>query len=153
MKSKQILKQAKSSAKKRYIRKKDFARLAEEVSRLHQALQGLQGDRGAERVPASAPEPKPQPSVEAKPKQKAAAKAKPATTAEKPDNLKRISGIGPVLEKKLNTLGIQRVAQIAAFTQQDIDRVSEELNFKGRIERDGWVAQAKSLEAGSKPGN
>lgn len=58
------------------------------------------------------------------------------------DDLKKISGVGPVLESKLNALGITQYAQIAAFTAEDIARVDEVLNFKGRIDRDGWLAQA-----------
>ncbi len=61
------------------------------------------------------------------------------------DDLKKISGVGPVLEKKLNALGITTYAQIVAFSAEDIARVDEVLNFKGRIERDNWVEQAKEL--------
>jgi len=63
------------------------------------------------------------------------------------DDLKKISGVGPVLEKKLNALGIYTYAQVAAFTPEDIERVDESLSFKGRIERDNWLEQAKELEA------
>lgn len=59
-----------------------------------------------------------------------------------PDDLKKISGVGPVLEQKLHKLGITKFAQIAAFSAEDIARVDEELNFKGRIERDNWLEQA-----------
>ena len=54
-------------------------------------------------------------------------------------------GIGPVLEGKLKEPGITDIRQVAAFTQADIDRISEHLNFKGRIERDEWVKQAQAL--------
>jgi len=64
------------------------------------------------------------------------------------DDLKKISGVGPVLEKKLNALGITTYEQIIGFSAEDIARVDEVLNFKGRIERDNWVEQAKEL-AGS----
>lgn len=63
------------------------------------------------------------------------------------DDLKKISGVGPVLEQKLNELGIYTFAQIANFSAQDIANVDERLNFKGRIERDGWIDQAKELGA------
>ena len=62
-----------------------------------------------------------------------------------PDDLKKISGVGPVIEKKLHALGITKYAQIAAFTKDEIDQVDEVLNFKGRIERDDWLGQAKTL--------
>jgi large subunit ribosomal protein L21 len=61
------------------------------------------------------------------------------------DDLKKISGVGPVLEKKLNALGITTYAQIVNFSAEDIARVDEVLNFKGRIERDNWIQQAKDL--------
>lgn len=64
------------------------------------------------------------------------------------DDLKKISGVGPVLEKKLNALGIYHFRQIAAFTADDIARVDEVLNFKGRIERDEWLSQAATLAEG-----
>jgi predicted flap endonuclease-1-like 5' DNA nuclease len=53
-----------------------------------------------------------------------------------------------VLEKKLNALGITQFAQVAAFTADDIERVDAELNFKGRIEREDWLSQAKALAEG-----
>ena len=68
--------------------------------------------------------------------------------AGEPDDLKQISGVGPVLEKKLNDLGITKFAQVAAFTPEDITKVDDALSFKGRIERDEWLDQAKKLAAG-----
>jgi small subunit ribosomal protein S2 len=62
-----------------------------------------------------------------------------------PDDLKKITGVGPVLEGKLNALGITRFDQIAAFSAEDIAKVDDLLNFKGRVERDDWVGQAKQL--------
>ena len=61
------------------------------------------------------------------------------------DDLKKISGVGPVLEGKLNALGITRFDQIAAFSVEDVARVDERLNFKGRIDRDDWIGQATAL--------
>lgn len=66
----------------------------------------------------------------------------------KPDDLKLISGVGPVLERKLHALGITTYAQIAALTDVEIGKVDDALNFKGRIARDNWVGQAKALAAG-----
>lgn len=65
------------------------------------------------------------------------------------DDLKKISGVGPVLEKKLNALGITTYAQIAAFTADDIAKVDDALSFKGRIERDNWLEQAAELAKGT----
>lgn len=74
------------------------------------------------------------------------AKAAPKTAAEKPatggDDLTRISGVGPVIVGKLAAMGITSFQQIADFTPEDIERVDNELNFKGRIERDEWLKQA-----------
>jgi NADH-quinone oxidoreductase subunit E len=71
------------------------------------------------------------------------------TAPERPaDNLKLITGVGPVLERRLNELGITRWSQIAAFTPEDIAKVEETLNFKGRVGRDNWLAQAEVLTRG-----
>ncbi len=69
--------------------------------------------------------------------------SKPAQTSR--DNLQEIKGIGAVLEKKLNALGIERFEQIAGWTESDIARIDETLNFRGRIEREQWVEQAREL--------
>lgn len=61
------------------------------------------------------------------------------------DDLSRISGVGPVLVGKLEALGITTLQQVADFTAEDIERIDGELNFKGRIERDDWVGQAKQF--------
>ncbi len=65
-----------------------------------------------------------------------------------PDDLKLISGVGPVLEAKLHALGITKYAQVAAFTAEDVARVDAVLNFRGRVERDQWVRQAQALATG-----
>ncbi len=71
-----------------------------------------------------------------------------AAPSEAPDDLERIRGIGAVLRQRLNDLGITTFAQIAAFSEADLARVDEVLNFKGRIAREGWVEQAKALRDG-----
>ena len=68
-----------------------------------------------------------------------------------PDDLKQISGVGPVLEKKLNEMGIFHFRQIAKFGDKDIDLVNDAMAFPGRIERDEWIAQAKNLADGGEP--
>jgi F-type H+-transporting ATPase subunit gamma len=55
-----------------------------------------------------------------------------------------IDGIGPVIERKLHEMGITTFKQIATWTPDEIARVGEQLNFKGRIEREDWVGQAKA---------
>ncbi|MEP4187974.1 MAG: NADH dehydrogenase subunit E, partial [Anderseniella sp.] len=66
----------------------------------------------------------------------------------KADDLKLISGVGPKLEQTLNKLGFWHFAQIGKWTKKDIAIVDDELSFKGRIERDDWVKQAKALAKG-----
>ena len=65
-----------------------------------------------------------------------------------PDDLKRISGVGPKLEQVLNGLGIWTHGQIAGWTAEEIAWVDDYLGFAGRIGRDGWVAQARLLARG-----
>lgn len=81
----------------------------------------------------------------AKPAKKAAkAAAAPAAEAAGADDLKQLSGVGPALEKKLHEAGVTTFAQIAAWNADDIAAMDEKLSFKGRIEREGWVAQAQA---------
>lgn len=80
--------------------------------------------------------------VAAKP---AASPVRSRKAAVKADDLKRISGVGPKLEQVLNGRGIQRFADIAAWSDADIERIDVELGFDGRIRRDDWVSQAKAL--------
>lgn len=62
-------------------------------------------------------------------------------------DLKKLSGVGPALEKKLIAAGVTSLEQVAAWTKADVTKIDEELSFKGRIEREGWIAQAKELTA------
>ena len=85
--------------------------------------------------------------AEAKPAKKT--EAKPAAKAEAgTDDLKKLSGVGPALEKKLHAAGVTTFAQIAAWTDADVAAMDEQLSFKGRIEREGWIDQAKELAKG-----
>ncbi|MDX1518145.1 MAG: hypothetical protein R3288_14970 [Woeseiaceae bacterium] len=62
------------------------------------------------------------------------------------DDLKRIKGIGPAIEKTLNELGIVRLQQIAELSEYDIDRVANRLRgFRSRIYREDWIGQAREL--------
>ncbi|MEZ5933175.1 MAG: hypothetical protein R3F54_14725 [Alphaproteobacteria bacterium] len=64
------------------------------------------------------------------------------------DDLKKISGVGPKLERTLNDLGIYHFSQIAEFTPEHVAWVDKYLRFKGRIARENWIEQAKILAAG-----
>ena len=62
-----------------------------------------------------------------------------------PDDLKLISGIGPALEQKLKDAGIVSYKQVAKLSNQDIDRLEQDvIRFSGRITRDDWIGQAKA---------
>jgi len=74
--------------------------------------------------------------------------ARPIGRTTIPDDLKRIRGIGVLIEKKLNSMGITSYAQVANWSAADIERISHVLDFKGRIERENWVEQARILAAG-----
>ena len=64
------------------------------------------------------------------------------------DDLKKIGGVGPKIEEKLNALGIYHYRQIAAFTPENAAWLDQELHSKGRVEREDWVGQAKALADG-----
>ena len=91
---------------------------------------------------------------------KAAAEAAPAAAGSKPaalsapkggvaDDLKMIKGVGPKLEKLLNSLGFYHFEQVAAWTADELAWVDQNIEgFKGRATRDAWVSQAKVLMTG-----
>ena len=65
------------------------------------------------------------------------------------DNLKEIKGVGPKLEKMLNGMGFWHFDQVAKWTADEVAWVDDNLEgFKGRVSRDEWVKQAKTLAAG-----
>lgn len=73
--------------------------------------------------------------------------------ADEGDDLRRIKGVGPKLVTTLHALGITRYAQIAAWTDADLDAVDSKLGaFAGRPRRDSWVEQARLLESGDTAG-
>ncbi|MGB8398549.1 hypothetical protein [Bradyrhizobium sp.] len=65
----------------------------------------------------------------------------------KPDDLKRIRGIGPQNEGRLHGLGIWHFAQIAAWREENVKWVGSYLAFRGRINREKWIEQASELAA------
>ena len=83
-----------------------------------------------------------------KAEEKKAAPKKAAKADAAGDDLKQLSGVGPALEKKLHEAGVTTFAQIAAWTPEDVAAMDEKLSFKGRIEREGWIEQAKELAKG-----
>ncbi len=122
------------------------------------------GRAAAEPTPKAPDAPKPAVKQAAEAKKAAAEKPAPkAETAEvaeeapetltaardgKGDDLKLLKGVGPKLEQTLNELGFFHFDQVAAWTEAEVAWVDSRLKFKGRIERDGWIDQAKKLAAG-----
>lgn len=126
----------------------------------------------ASTVPTAAPAAAKKPAAKKAPAKKAAPKAsaaKPATAkapARKPvaadgkpemltaarggvaDDLKLLKGVGPKLEQTLNALGVYHFDQVASWRKKEIEWVDDKLKFKGRIERDDWIKQAKVLAKG-----
>jgi len=107
------------------------------------AASGIKAAVGTGSVASAAPVAAAKPAAKAK-AAPAKAKAAPAAAAGA-DDLKQLSGVGPALEKKLHAAGVTSFAQIAAWTDADVAAIDEQLSFKGRIEREGWIAQAKAL--------
>lgn len=65
------------------------------------------------------------------------------------DDLKRIKGIGPKMERLCNELGFYHFDQIASWTPDEEAWVNANLEgFKGRVSRDEWISQAKLLAEG-----
>jgi predicted flap endonuclease-1-like 5' DNA nuclease len=73
--------------------------------------------------------------------------ALPAPEGE-PDDLQKISGIGPSIERTLHQLGIYHFRQIAQFTPDNVAWIDQRLRFRGRIEREDWIGQARRLASG-----
>ena len=91
--------------------------------------------------------------VDAEPDEPVAAPPPAPAAAGEPDDLRRIKGVGPKLVALLHSLGVTRYAQIAAWTEADIDGMDARLGtFAGRIRRDSWVEQAKFLASGDTAG-
>jgi len=61
------------------------------------------------------------------------------------DDLKNIKGVGPKIEGILNGMGIYHFDQVASWGRKEVKWVDEELSFKGRIDREKWITQAKKL--------
>ena len=65
-----------------------------------------------------------------------------------PDDLTAIRGLGPVLEQRLNTLGIYRFRQLAQMTPENARWIAMKLQVvPGRVRRDRWAEQARELHA------
>jgi large subunit ribosomal protein L21 len=81
----------------------------------------------------------------------AAEKPARAKKAKADDDLTLIGGVGPKIGQVLVELGYKTFADVAAWTQADIDKVEDKVGPKGRVARDEWIEQAKELMAGKPP--
>ena len=66
-----------------------------------------------------------------------------------PDDLTRIKGLGPKAAAQLKLLGITRFAQLGALGTAESAALDEQMGvFRGRLERDRWIEQARYLARG-----
>lgn len=118
-----------------------------DITPTHSAPPELEEDAAPD-DPEAAPAPAPEPAAAPTPDPSLA-----HPSAVGADDLTRIKGLGPKLSATLKESGITSFAQIAAWSEADIDRVDSQLGrFQGRIRRDNWVEQAKLLAAGEEAG-
>ena len=64
-----------------------------------------------------------------------------------PDDLAKLTGVGPQIVKKLNEHGVFHYWQLAAMTEEEAAKLDADLRFNGRIARDKWSEQARALMA------
>ena len=97
--------------------------------------------------PESEPEPEHEQVYEHEQPHDAAHQPEPQLDGHDPrDDLQRIKGVGPAIEKTLNEMGIVSFRQIADMSEYDIDRVARRLKgFRTRIYREDWIGQAREL--------
>jgi small subunit ribosomal protein S2 len=117
------------------------------------AIDGISRSQGAAGVDVGAAE---APIEEVLPEPTAAAGETEATTSTDrfelltaprgaPDDLAKLTGVGPQIVKKLNEHGVFHYWQIAAMTKEDADKLDADLKFNGRVARDNWADQARTL--------
>ncbi|MEO0833060.1 MAG: hypothetical protein AAFY13_07155 [Pseudomonadota bacterium] len=118
---------------------------AENVS----AASTIDGEVAAKTTPSAKPAPAPTPTPLAATQSSSAEPLLFDTPTDGPaDDLKKIKGIGPAIEKLLNSLGIHYFQQIASWDRAHVAWVDQRLQFPGRIDREDWINQAKTLTAG-----
>ena len=127
----------KKKRRKHYRRKKGH-RQDLTVLKVTEILTGGKKPSGKKAAPKKAAKPAP-------------AKAEKKADKEGGDDLSLLSGVGPVLVKKLNEAGITTFRQIAELTPEQAKELDEKLSLRGRIEREEWIEQAKELMAGKPP--
>jgi large subunit ribosomal protein L21 len=83
----------------------------------------------------------PKPAAEEAPAEKKPAAKKAAASD---DDLTQLAGVGPALAKKLNEAGVTSFAQIAAWTDADMDAL-DITGLKAKAEKGDWINAAKAL--------
>ena len=107
--------------------------------------QGAAGvDLGAMEAPIAEELPEATPEVDAVPTEHFELLSAPRGA---PDDLAKLTGVGPQIVKKLNEHGVFHYWQIAAMTQAEAEKLDADLKFNGRISRDNWVEQSRTLLA------
>ncbi|RYC32918.1 30S ribosomal protein S2 [Lichenibacterium minor] len=66
-----------------------------------------------------------------------------------PDDMSKLNGGSPQLAQKLNDAGIFHFWQLAAMTPEDAATIDRDLKLNGRLDREGWIIQARELVAGA----
>lgn len=126
------------------------------------AAERAQEEAAATEAPAPSPPPAPAATVDPVPAPVPAPASVPApapapaptnVTGSETDDLTRLKGVGPKLAAQLGEMGVTSFAEIAAWSDADIDRIDAQLGrFQGRIRRDSWVEQAGYLAQGDSEG-
>jgi small subunit ribosomal protein S2 len=117
------------------------------------AIDGISRSQGAQGMDMGAVE---KPVTEDLPAETVDADAAPAEQFElltaprgAPDDLAKLTGVGPQIVKKLNEHGVFHYWQLAAMTKAEAEKLDADLKFNGRIARDNWTDQARTLIAGA----
>ena len=107
--------------------------------------QGAAGvDLGAMEAPIAEPLPETAPESEAAPTERFELLTAPRGA---PDDLAKLTGVGPQIVKKLNEHGVFHYWQLAAMNKDEAEKLDADLKFNGRIARDNWSEQARTLLA------
>ena len=116
------------------------------------AIDGIgrsQGSQGVDLGEAEAPlaEELPEPMAAAEPEEPTSTEQFELLAAPRgaPDDLTKITGVGPQIEKKLNEQGVFHYWQLAAMTDEEAAKLDADLKFNGRITRDKWAELARAL--------
>ena len=113
------------------------------------AIDGISRSQGSAGVDLGAMEAPVEPALAAAPLAANNGEAFELLTAPRgaPDDLAKLSGVGPQIVKKLNDAGVYHFWQLAAMSDADVAKLDADLKLSGRIARDGWVDQARALVA------